>query len=541
VRARDSVIALFGCIACGGSATLVGVEVTETAGSECGHLQPEDEPRDIAPRCKGIQLTVARGVDVLFVIDDGPEAGALQTRLAAAMDDLAASFATMDPEPELRIAFTSSRDFNPSCKGEGGAGRFLLSSCRERPDAFVDADGNDRFAEVCLAQCDLDEVTTSRPWIESIQHETNLAPGVAMADALRCASLLGVSGCPFPAPFNATKYAFLRSADDAEAEAGFFRPDASKILVWITSGPECSLGPTGHEAFDPDGSRALWSDPDVATAGLCWNAGIECTAPDADGLMSCEASDVGVDGMPASADVAVLHPVAELAEFLADVHDQLHDYNPVAEVRVIAITGAPADSRAGSAPTFAPTDDTTAALYGVQPTCMLGDDAMLPPVRLAALRELADAHWFAQPELFSACKDDYAPSLVHVAEAIEDASIPSCMPACVADVEPDVAGVQVDCRVTAQIPTRSPDTDQFVIDEFVMTRCVPSANGEPTIPPGEPGCIATRTGTAMHERCIDYGYNLEFVIVWDGPKPPGASFTPSCKLSRDKEADCPEL
>jgi hypothetical protein len=535
VRARDSLLALIGGFACGGSPTLVDVEVTASGGHEGEQcLQRDDESGDDVPR-KCIQLIDARAVDVLFVIDDGSEAGSLQMRLADAMDELAADVAAMDPQPELRIAFTSSRDANESCKGEGGAGRFVMSSCRERPAAFVDAEGVDRFAELCLARCELDEIATSQPWLERIQDETNLAPGIAMADALRCASVLGVSGCPLPAPFEATKYAFLRSADDAGAESGFFRPEASKILVWVTSGAECSSGPAGAYAFDPEGPRTLWADPEVATPGLCWNAGVECTAPDADGLMICEAVDVDVDGMMSTPEGAVLQPAIELAEFLEDIAHQLHLDSPVAELRIFTITGTPADSRVGDAPTSAPADDATAASYGVQPTCMLGEDAMLPPVRLEALGEFAESHDF-ELEISSACKEDFAPALAGVTEAIEKSLVPACMPGCVADVDPEAPGLQVDCRLTVQVPT---PPNGF--EEFILVPCVPSASGDPTIPPGETACVQTRTGAAMHPRCIDEGWNLEFVILWDGPRPPGTSFGPSCKLSQDKDVDCPEL
>jgi hypothetical protein len=79
------------------------------------------------------------------------------------------------------------------------------------------------------------------------------------------------------------------------------------------------------------------------------------------------------------------------------------------------------------------------------------------------------------------------------------------------------------------------------VDEFALTRCAPSPSGEPTIPPGEQGCFTTRTGAAMHEECIHWGTNLEFVFEWNGPTPRGAIFIPHCELSDRKDVDCPEL
>jgi len=531
VRARDSVLVLLGCIACGGWATVEGV----SSGEGCAELEVENDG-DVTLRCGSrlLQLIDADTVDVLFVVDDGPEAGALQQRLVDAMDELVARVAVMNPQPDLRIGFTSSRDAHPSC-GDA-TGRVVLSSCREHPETFVAADGTDRFADLCTANCELDEIATANPWIEIVRGDTDPA-GTAVTDALRCASLLGVSGCPFPAPHHATRSAFLRSEQDIDAGGvGFFRRDASPIVVWVTSGAECSLGPAGLAAFDPQGSRALWSDPELATAGLCWNAGVECTQPDDAGVMSCRAADIGVEGRATGPDDAVLEPTAELAKLLGDVANARRDYDPLAEVRVFAITGVPAAGIDGSTNAVAPADEATAARYGVQPTCMLDDEAMLPPVRLAALGELADAHELAEPTLLSACTDDFAPALGHVATAIEDALRPSCMPACVADVDPSTPSLQIACNLVVQSPRSGGG-----IDESQLVGCDASTSGEPVVPAGEPGCFATRTGADMHPTCIEEGWNLEFDLVWNGAKPSGTSFIATCQLSNDKESDCPDL
>ncbi|MBC8074303.1 MAG: hypothetical protein IAG13_38645, partial [Deltaproteobacteria bacterium] len=191
--------------------------------AQCAHVTPSG----VEARTSCVGLAWRRDVDVLFVIDDGADAGALQARLADAMPDFAARISAMDPPPDLHIAFTSSRDGNSTCPAVvGGGGRLALSSCRERPTSFVDADGNYRFTELCTPRCELDALTTepstiegddterARPWIEVGATHTNLAPDVPLEAALRCASLLGVSGCPFPAPLRATQYALLRPWQD---------------------------------------------------------------------------------------------------------------------------------------------------------------------------------------------------------------------------------------------------------------------------------------------------------------------------------------
>jgi hypothetical protein len=534
-------------LACGGSADLEPVEQMPEPPDEC--LERGDEDDD-AFRSKCFAFGRHRRVDLLFVVDDGPDAAALQTRLADAMDELAASVEAMDPAPELRIGFTSSRDPNPICATglEGGAGRLMLSSCVERPETFVDAEGTDRFAELCADRCEIGELETtptsldpgeearSRPWIDLLDSQTNLADGVALADAMRCASLLGVAGCPFAAPIGATRYALLRAEQDEDApEHGFFRRDAAPIIVWVTSGVECSQGPATLDAFDPEGSRALWTDPEVATPGLCWNAGVECSAPDAEGISTCAPRDVDLEGAPAMPDAAVLEPLEGPARLLEDTHEHLFQYRGDAELRVLAITGTPPAWEGGDLPVLEPADAEVAASHGVQPTCTIDGDALVPPVRHAALLALPEVAAIGEHVIASGCTDDFSPFIAQIADAIREAMPPTCMPTCVADIDPEKAGVQSECRVEAQVPLDGK------LDAFYLAECGPSDDGAPVIPSGEPGCFAARTGATMHPRCVAEGYNIEFDLVWDGPLPEGASFQPSCKLSQDKERDCPDL
>ena len=60
---------------------------------------------------------------------------------------------------------------------------------------------------------------------------------------------------------------------------------------------------------------------------------------------------------------------------------------------------------------------------------------------------------------------------------------------------------------------------------------------------GSVGCWEPLTADDMHPLCADEGWNLEFGVRWaDGIGPPaGLAFLPSCELSDDKRADCPEL
>ena len=537
---RRGWLALLRGLACGGSGEVVAVE-----------LPPPHDPdvacgRSSDARTSCVGLVWRREIDVLFVIDDGVDAGGLQTRLADAMPRLVERIAAMDPAPSLRIAFTSSRDGNSTCAPhDGSAGRLLLASCRERPTAFALADGSDRWWELCASRCAIEALATTptmiegsdvakpRPWIEIEGARTNLA--VPLADALQCAAPLGVAGCPFASPLRATWYAFQRTWQDGDQpEVGFFRESAVPLVVWVTSGIECSLGAAGEAAFDPEGSRALWTDPDAATPGLCWRAGVSCTRPDADGTMTCTARDIDEAGAPSRGGATVLQRIEEVAELLEGVAEWRSLALGELALPIVAITGVMGDPSYPMT-AHAADDDEMRAQYGIAPSCELDGDPLFPPVRLAAFAETDVDEWFGNVDtaLLSACTDDFAPALEHVADRIAELAPPMCMPFCVADVDDELPGLQVDCSLRAEIPA-PPHLDHEDIGP-----CDRDASGTPAIPPDASGCFVARTDDALAPACAEQGFNLELALVWrGGAVPPGTVFLPRCELSEDRAHDC---
>jgi hypothetical protein len=165
-----------------------------------------------------------------------------------------------------------------------------------------------------------------------------------------------------------------------------------------------------------------------------------------------------------------------------------------------------------------------------------GGDALLPPVRHSVLAAAAPPYDVLQTELLSACTDDFAPALARVAEAIASSTRVMCMPACVADTDPEAPGWQVECSVEVEVPALGGG-----VEDFSLPPCDVGTSGDASIPAGEPACFATRTGAALREQCADEGYNLEFDVLWAGHKPQGATFLPRCELSDDKAVDCPDL
>lgn len=498
-----------------------------------------------------IGLSPATRIDLLFVIDDGPNAAGLQARLADALPGFLSALDGIEPKIDLRIGITTAHDGTPGCEpGPGSGGRLWLQSCREHPDDFVDAQGLDGFESHCAQRCGLerldveptatavDPTLAPRPWLEVGPWHDNLPPGVTLAEALACATALGTSGCPLSAPLASGLRVDRRSSEPGDTIEGFRRYDAAPVFVMVSSGVDCSVTSTGAPAFAPSADRALWSDRAARdpTPAACWNAGVTCEEPDGSGATLCAVRDVGVDGGDADPDDAVLHPIAALAGDYREIGNRAGIVRPNTRASVFALAGVPSGFATGDAlPVQAASDPAVAVELGVEPACLVDDGRVVPALRLAAFAEEATSPAL-HVELASACVDDYGPALARVVESIEELVQPMCMPACVADTDEDEAGLQVDCSITVNAP-RSDGS----IDDISLPVCELAADGSEVIPDGTVGCWSPRTGDARHPTCAEHGFNLEVTLQWDGPFPHGAVISPYCALSAQKSVDCPDL
>ena len=135
----------------------------------------------------------------------------------------------------------------------------------------------------------------------------------------------------------------------------------------------------------------------------------------------------------------------------------------------------------------------------------------------------------------SVCAEDLSPAMQRIAEAIGEQIVPACMPTCIGDSEPDVDGMQVDCRVSREAPNA-----EGAFETSAVARCE-GEDGAPVIPDDEELCWYPKTGDAMSPQCRDFGWNLEFGILQAGRRRQYEYFRPTCTLSEDWERDCPDL
>lgn len=510
----------------------------------------EEEMTEHHPDEGGVWLPIGQEVDILLIIDDSGSMAEEQRALAEGLPALLATLDDIRPGAHIRIGITSTDNGNPWCTADTpDAGNYLLSSCRSRPEQFTfeGAGIPDFYAsscqEICPEQWEQFETlptelygesgARSRPWLERDETGTNLPDGLSLEQALQCAVPLGIAGCGFESPLESMWKALRRSQTDDEAGWGFIRADAVLSVVFVTDEGDCSYNNEWESIFTPDGDRVFWSDPDAATptSAVCWNAGVACegTSPYDD----CEPVDLDVEGLPVpradADDEAVLRPVSRYIDYLRDLEDAKQRISPDQEVLVSVIGGVNTD---GSV-TYQDTDDISFQQdFGIGPGCASAQGSAVPPVRL---RALADAFAVGdEPNMYSVCQSDYAPALSAIGEAIAAQLRPACMPACVADSDPDTPQLEPTCTIIRE----SPNLDG-TIDELEVMPCGP----DEAVPPGADVCYVPVVGDDRAPRCIDSGFNLEIRVI-ERPGvvlPDDTRYIASCELSSDRDTDCPDL
>jgi hypothetical protein len=447
------------------------------------------------PPQDGIAISIARDVDVLFVIDNSGSMGEEQQNLAANF----ASFLNVLERDEVganyRIGITTTDNGNPICQGttpEGG--NLVFSSCRSRLGefTFTGAAGEVDAQSACTDFCGIESIDTlptvtafdseakSRPWIEVLEGTTNLPAGLDTLTAFQCLSPQGIGGCGFESPLESMYKALLRSAESGDRAEGFLRDDAVLAIVFLTDEVDCSHNNDQNDAFLPSGNRVFWSVPDAEspTSAVCWNAGVECTGSSPYG--TCRSIDYDVEGNPlyadSAAEEAVLRPVQRYVEFVAKIEEQKQLIHPTQGVLVAAISGVPQGYAEGTAeieyrdsPAGTPYDPYFQENFGIGPGCMGNVAEAVPPVRL---REFAD-----------------------------------------------------------------------VPEEGTDTRILECADATGTLPTEADVCYVERTGDDLSSACAEDGWNLEFRIVRKQGvhAPAGAQVGVECALSSDPAVDCPNL
>jgi hypothetical protein len=421
--------------------------------------------------------------DILFVIDDGPAMATAQQRVRDAMPAFAEILAKADRQLDVRIGFVRGGMEHPACDAATGGVLELPAECGLE-GAWID-------------------------WALGVE-----PPDVdAMADALACAMPMRTDGCAFQSPLGAI---------EAAIGSAFFRDNAAASIVVVTDSFDCSPGPN-PDAFDPEGQRALWSDPEAIepTPAVCWRGGTQCWSNDAGEIERCESAERDELGVrTTNASEATLEPVDRLAETIGG----LFAWKAAREQQLLLIGGVPQGFAIGDGLSLVASDD---PFYGIEPGCDANDVVARPPLRQLELLDAVARDGYTDVSAVSICRDDLRDPLVELASGALENAAPNCVPTCVADVDRSASGLQPSCEFVYMDPERV---------EWLLPSCE-----DGVLPDGPPVCIELRMGEALDPSCAEAGWNLQAEVVWSGPATPGATILPICELSDDRDRDCPGL
>jgi hypothetical protein len=301
-------------------------------------------------------------IDLLFVIDNSGTMGRKQLELSASfalLFDKLQLLADKDGEPlhpDVNIMFTTTDLGHPECtplQPEGympAQGAPQAQSCTERLDDFT-ALGLDAgsFPEACTTSCPVAREPID-PFIhfEGPNASVTNVPGNAIVEAMGCIGPQGINGCGYEAPLEAMLQAINPAASWNDGNKPFLRDGAMLAIVIVTDEEDCSVrAPEGYAFFTDPMQDTYWEvNPDTgskthATSAVCWNAGVNCGAPDSNGIYAdCE-----------SIDTDVLHPIDRYLAYLED--ELIADQNK--EVVMLGILGVPSVTQHNPNPPFEPT------------------------------------------------------------------------------------------------------------------------------------------------------------------------------------------
>jgi len=511
----------------------------------------DDGVCDRGEECSSL-VTLERSVDILFVIDNSGSMGEEQGTLAK-------NFASFIEVLEGDGVGASYRVGITTTNYDG----LRASSCRDRLDEFTwhgrvgnQGEFSDVYAQEpgCLEPCSLREVPlvpTStdrdstprvRPWLEKIGGRTNIGESIDISDALECVGPQGIGGHGFEAPLESMREVLL------DSESGFLRDDALLAVIFVTDEEDCSMPlqyRTDIGAALPY-TAALWSGGLRPSSAVCWRAGVTCegAAPRYD---RCYAEDHDFSGQPTTPGDAVLYPLDRYVDTLRGISRDKELRGGNGRVLIAVIAGVPEDYPESGQLVYEDSDfPEFNQEYGIGPGCGRGSETVgappgIPPVRL---REVAEAFATEGRNIFSICSDDYSVALEQIAAAISELGSRACVPGCVLDTDPYIAGVQAECTVVEE--RAEADGGPRVVEGCVVANdgwefpsleselCYRSLSDQSQTTSGQQD--------DMSAQCITRGANLEFLVERrEGASvAPGAAVRVDCELTiPDSNGQCP--
>jgi hypothetical protein len=249
-------------------------------------------------------------VDVLFVVDNSGSMAEEQLELARAGVRWIGSLLADGGSYDIQVMVTTTDMGNPLCTPfqpagyEPAQGAPTATGCNSRIDDFTGLGASPEVSpEACTTVCPAD-ITPSDPFLAFNATGSNV-PNVPDSDvdgdgvldspeaqALACLLPQGINGCGYESPLETMLQAINPDAPWNSGERPFMRDDAKLAIVVLTDESDCSVqdySVMSDESYFNENPTTGQREPSSA---LCWNAGVECTGPDASGYYTdCQSVD----------------------------------------------------------------------------------------------------------------------------------------------------------------------------------------------------------------------------------------------------------
>ncbi|MBK8238316.1 MAG: hypothetical protein IPK74_22525 [Deltaproteobacteria bacterium] len=318
-------------------------------------------------------------IDLVFVIDNSGTMGEEQLNLAANFPLLVNQLRNLTDAagnmlyPSVNIMVTTTDFGHPLCTPfekpdyEPRRGAPVYQGCNARINRFTGLGNHNPFVieEACTASCPMD-IAPADQFLHFDALGTNV-PTDDPAKALSCIGPQGIDGCGYEAPLETMLQAINPTAcwnnpntDECNAseEWGqfskpFLRDGAVLAIAIVTDEVDCSVAaPEGFSYFTNEAQNEFWevnphTGSPAPSSAICWNAGVQCSGPDATGAYTdCVSTDNGV-----------LHPTERYTAYL----DYLVESRGK-DVVMLGIFGVPEVTAHNPDPPYEPTAGGVAAL-----------------------------------------------------------------------------------------------------------------------------------------------------------------------------------
>jgi hypothetical protein len=294
-----------------------GVTDTETATDSVGEEAETGVRLDLPDGdegpvgCAGGDLGCTDQIDLLFVIDNSGTMAVEQENLARNFPLLIQQLEGLTDSagnpvmPDVQVMVTTSDFGNPLCTPFEPAdytparGAPISTPCTQRLERFTGLGTNPEMVpQACTNVCPND-VAPEGNFIAFSPVGDNIPDDVVpvdidgdgvedspIAQALACIGPQGIDGCGYESQLENMLQALNPGAMWNQGADAFLRPNALLAVAIVTDEADCSvkdytiMEDEAYQEIDPDDMEP------APSSAICWNAGVSCNGPDANGVYS---------------------------------------------------------------------------------------------------------------------------------------------------------------------------------------------------------------------------------------------------------------